>query len=333
MSRSAAGALLLGLTLGVVLASAFALIRNASREEPRPEPPAPAPADAGPELVRQVEELGRENEELRARIAELEKSLASEKEKSAALAKAAEVPGPQEEARKSPSPPQERKDVFAALAKQGFQAFGSKDFHRAVELYTAAGPEGIRELAQILLTGPESGERFLAAAILGALKSGDAIPPLAEALGKEKNELVRRMASHALATMQNPAAADALRQAMNTDTDWGVRVNSSYGLAKLGDAGGLAVLNGFYTSPDLAPEYRLPVLGGLADVAAPSTAPTFRKILRETSDMAYLLISIGALEKMKDRESLTDLQALLGNPAVSEDVREAARKAIDAIRK
>src|SRR5262249_6958411 len=135
-----------------------------------------------------------------------------------------------------------------------------------------------------------------------------------------------------LAVIGTSAAEAPLRAATVDDPDWGVRLNSAYGLAKLGREDGLKLLKDGYESAETPAEYRLPILGGLAEVAAPATAPLFRKILADTKDPAYLLMSIGALEKMKDAESLPALQRIADstNPPM---VKQAASKAIDAIRK
>jgi hypothetical protein len=100
----------------------------------------------------------------------------------------------------------------------------------------------------------------------------------------------------------------------------------------LNDEEGLRILQDAYESPKTPAEYRLAVLGGLADVAAPSTGPLFVKILTDTQDVSYLLASIGALEKMKDSDALQALQQLSGS-SPSQIVWQAAASAIDAIQK
>ncbi|MDP6958055.1 MAG: HEAT repeat domain-containing protein, partial [Planctomycetota bacterium] len=102
--------------------------------------------------------------------------------------------------------------------------------------------------------------------------------------------------------------------------------NSAYGLAKLGDEAGLAMLQQSYYSEDTPSEYRLAILGGLADVADPVTAPIFREILTGSKDMGYLLMAIGAVEKMKDKGSLLELRAILHSdhpPVIKEKAEEA----------
>ena len=72
--------------------------------------------------------------------------------------------------------------------------------------------------------------------------------------------------------------------------------------------------------------------GGSMHVADPSTAPLFRQILSDTTEISYLLVSIMALEKMKDVGSIPDLQTVAAS-TLPEMVREAAGKAIRSIQK
>jgi HEAT repeat protein len=172
----------------------------------------------------------------------------------------------------------------------------------------------------------------MAAALLEGAGDPAAVESLAHVLKGDGDEMVRRMASHALAVLGAPAAEAPLRAATTEDADWGVRVNSAYGLAKLGKDDGLRILRESYESADTPAEYRLAILGGLADVAAPSTAPLFRRILADTKDASYLLVSIGALAKMKDTESIPSLEKVAGSTQ-PDMVKQAATRAIDTIRK
>lgn len=142
---------------------------------------------------------------------------------------------------------------------------------------------------------------------------------------------MRRMASHAIAVIGTEEALKPLREAMDADTDWGVRVNSAYGIAKAGGEDGLKYLQGAYLSENTPSEYLLAILGGLADVAAPSTAPLFRKILGDTEDPTYLFIAIGALKKMKDQSAVTELLRIVDSD-LPESIRRAAADAIEELK-
>lgn len=170
--------------------------------------------------------------------------------------------------------------------------------------------------------------RVLAGFIAGAALAA-AIPVLAEALRMDSDELVRRMASHALALIGTEAAEGALRTAVTGDADWGVRVNAAYGLGKMKREDGVRELERSYLSSETPTEYRLAILGGLADVAAPSSVPIFQRILQDTKDAGYLLLAVMGLEKVRDPASRPDLERLAANEAMSKSIREAARKALE----
>ena len=305
--------LLSGLIAGVVVTAVAAVVMK-----PRPEPaPAPSASPATAALPDASAALKEENRVLKERVAELEKPKA-----------AAPTPDKKEEA---PAPP-EIKDLFAKLAEQGLAAFSSPKMKELVDAVKAAGKPGLDFLADVLRTSKSATERFMAAAVLEGVGDPAAVDALAFALKGDGDDMVRRMASHALAVMKAPPAEAPLRAATTEDTDWGVRVNSAYGLAKLGRDDGLQILQKAYESAETPAEYRLAILGGLADVAAPSTAPLFRRILADTKDASYLLVSISALEKMKDVEAIPALERVAASTQ-PDMVKQAATKAIDAIRK
>jgi HEAT repeat protein len=139
------------------------------------------------------------------------------------------------------------------------------------------------------------------------------------------------MSSHAIALIENEAGLPSLRAAMSADSDWGVRVNAAYGVAKQGHADGLKALEDAYKSDSTPAEYRLAVLGGLADVASPSSAPIFRKVLAESTDLTYLYFAIGAVEKLKDASFIPELNRIISDAKYPANVREMAKKAADAL--
>jgi hypothetical protein len=297
-----------GFLLGAAAASGVFLAAR-----PRPEPPKPAPA---PRLAA----LGKENREPAAKPADVEKPAA---------------PAPAAPEAPQAPPPAAKPDFgakFAELAGKGLASFGSPEFFELVKLAKESGREGIELLTKQLLKGASAAERFLAAALLESAGDPSAIPALAEALKSDPDLVVRRMASRAIALLGTAAAEAPLRAAMSGDADWGVRVTAAYGVAKLGHDDALTMLRDAYTSPDTPAEYRLGILGGLADVAAPSTAPLFRKMLSDTKDETYLLVAIGALAKMKDQASRPDLERVASS-GLPETIREAARKALDELAK
>jgi HEAT repeat protein len=299
-----------GFVIGAAF-TAFAFLLARRGPEPQPAPPkeatAPLPASK-PDPVRRVPEVNFKTEP------------------DSAVAKREETPAPEK-----PAKP-DVQALFAKLSESGLAAFRSPKFGEALEAVKASGKPAVEYLSGVLKTSTSATERFMAAALLEGAGDPAGVEALAGVLKNDGDDMVRRMASHALAVIGSPSAEEALRDATVNDSDWGVRANSAYGLAKLGKDDGLRLLREFYESPTTPAEYRLPVLGGLADVAAPSTAPLFRKILTDTKDPSYLLLSIGALEKMKDAGALPALQSIV-NSTQPEMIKQAASKAIAAIQK
>ncbi len=228
-------------------------------------------------------------------------------------------------------PEKKRPDLKELLARLSKPDLKGDEFMAIVAAVKAAGKEGLELVIEKLLKGASAQERVMAGALLEQLADPAALPALHQSLTQDKDLVVRRMAAHALAVIGTDGAEAGLRDGM-ADKDWGVRVNSAYGLAKLGKPDGLDALTQAYASDKTPAEYRLAILGGLADVASPSSAPLFRKILTDTEDESYLLTAIHGLQKMKDTQSIAELQKI-AQGAESEMVREAAQKAIEAIQK
>ncbi|HVE42161.1 MAG TPA: HEAT repeat domain-containing protein [Planctomycetota bacterium] len=319
MNASFRNGMVAGFILGAALMAFAALLLK-----PRHEVESP-PAVAVATRTLEDDPLTVENKKLQARIDQLEK------ERDAAAKKKKEE-NPAQEPPPAAKETVDYHELFANLSELGLAAFGNPKFKAALEAIKAAGKPGIEFLTETLRKSKSASERFLAAALLEGAADPSSVDALALALKNDDDDIVRRMASHALATMGAASAETPLRAATAEDKDWGVRVNSAYGLAKLGKEDGLKILKDSYESADTPPEYRLAILGGLADVAAPSSAPLFRKILADTKDASYLLLSIGALEKMKDAESISALQAIV-NSTQPEMVKQRAAKAIETIRK
>lgn len=287
----------------------------------RPAPAEPKPAPSGPDLSAvRLSQLDAENRRLKEKIVDLERP----------KAKAAD-PAPKTE-NPAETPAGDLKERFAKLAEAGLAAFQKPEYADLLKAIKDAGKPAIDFLADILRQSSSATQRFIAAALLEGASDPSAIPALAEALKGDKDLIVRRMASHALAMFVNPTAEDPLRAASTGDADWGVRVNSAYGLAKLKQDDGLRILQEAYESTSTPAEYRLGILAGLVDVAAPATAPLFRRILSDTKDEGYVLMAIHALETIKDSQALAVLEQLAAS-GQSELIKQAAAKAVDAIRK
>lgn len=309
--------LLLGLAIGV---AATLLSRPSPAPARTPLERAAKEAPAKDVLAQEVDALRKENWDLRKKLDEAE-----QKVKAIPASPAAPT-----------TPPTKEEEVatlaalFAEVSKEeGLSRRGDKA-RSLVDLVKKLGKGAVPFLTKMLLESKDSGERFQAAWLLEELKDPAGVPALAQALKSDSDLLVRRMTSHALAMIGSAEGKTSLIDAMNGDKDWGVRANSAYGVAKLGDDAGLQALVLFYESEDpaVAP-YKMSILGGIADVAAPSTAPLFRELLQE-EDLAGQLMAVHAVQKMKDKESLPLLATLIQSDA-SDTVKEAAKKAYNEI--
>jgi HEAT repeat protein len=240
------------------------------------------------------------------------------------------APAPEADPGKGAPPPPGLNERFGKLAELGLAAFQSPDMAETIKAVKESGKPAMEFLTNVLRSSASASERFLAAALLEGAADPSAVPALAEALKGDKDDIVRRMASHALAVLGSSEGEGALRAASIGDTDWGVRVNSAYGLAKLRQDDGLHLLQAAYEGADTPGEYRLAILAGLADVAAPSTAPLFRRILADSRDAGYLLTAIQALVKMKDADALPALQQL-SSSTQPDLVKQAAARAAQSI--
>ena len=317
MKQTTLGALIIGFLSGVVVTSVTVfLIRGKGGEEQREESLRSPHGDA---------------DKARARLRkEFERLESVEKPEPAPPTPPVEE---KREAKKEPVPKEEPPPIvgfgerISALAEEGMAAvYGLKGRALAKEM-KAGGAEARRVLAEILSQSESANERFTAAALMEFIGDPEGVPDLASAIRGESDLLVRRMIAHAIAVIGADTGVEALREAMASDGDWGVRVNSAYGLAKMGKEDGLNHLMVSYGSEETPAEARLAILGGLVDVAAPSSAPLFRRILSDTTDVSYLIASITALTKMKDVASIPDLERVVSS-TLPETVREAAGKAI-----
>ncbi|HXX94479.1 MAG TPA: HEAT repeat domain-containing protein [Planctomycetota bacterium] len=314
MNPSFRAGLLAGFVAGALLAGlGAALLRRApALEAPRTSARPAAEPEVAPALREEIHRLETEVARLR-----------SPSPPAGAAPPAAEAP-------RTLAP--DFKGRFAALAESGIAAFQSPGMADLVRTVKETGRPAVDFLKEVLRTSGLSTERFLAAALLEGAADPSAAGALAETLQNDKDDMVRRMASHALAVLSVPEGELPLRGAATGDSDWGVRVNSAYGLAKLGQEDGLKLLVDAYGASTTPGEYRLAILGGLADVAAPSTAPLFRQILSDTRDAGYLLMAIQALGKMRDADSLPALQQVTTS-AQPDLVKQAATRAVELIQK
>ncbi len=318
-----------GLALAVIVAIAVgAIILRQGGEKARSKSESAAPAaPAAPSSVAELERLRAELDRARETVDRLEGELAALRAGSGTP----KPPPPEKPAEEVKTLDKIREELKALADNDGVMAIHSGKLGPLVKAFRGHGAAGVGELARLLSESKSAAERFLAAAILEGLADPAAIPALAGALKSDGDDLVRRMASHALAMIGTPDSRTPLREAMSGDRDWGVRVNSAFGLARQGEPDGLKMLSDSYASPQTPQEYRIAVLGGMSQVGHATYAPVFREILSTSRDMTYLLLAIAGLEKAKDASSLPDLLRLSTSDH-PEAVRQAALRAARRIR-
>jgi hypothetical protein len=221
--------------------------------------------------------------------------------------------------------------AFRALATAGPVAYTQLADGKLVALFRALGPTGVEVLGELLRDADSTDNRFLAAAVLELLGDPTAITHLDFALNDD-DILVRRMASHALATLRDEAAIPALERAFHDEEDWGVRANAAYGLAKLGQPSGVEALLALHASDEIDDASRAAVMGGMADVGAAAFAPVFRPLLADTTaELGYRLTAMQWAANAKDEASLETLQKIAASPQEEDSLRTAARRTIEAI--
>jgi hypothetical protein len=359
LSRLIAG-LFFGFVIGAVTAAVVFRVRQESGEPTRPEGVSDEKAASVTKLSADLEARTVERDVERTRAADLTAKVSRLEEeisdlKVAAATSAAAPAGTPASSRIAPptgsptgagptaadSPPAEGapssrpdkekfRQAFLDLAKKGLFALESPDYAKLVEDSHAMGAEGIAFLGEQLTQSESASTRFLAASLFEELGNATALPYLQKALRDDKDFIVRRMCSHAIAVGRMKDGYPDLETAMVADPDWGVKVNSAYGLAKDGNVKGLDTLVKYFESPDTEAQYRLSIYGGIIDVADPRTAPLIRRTLVENTDPTFQLLSIKALEKMKDREALDLLRNII-TQSRDDTIKEAAKTAYNEI--
>lgn len=141
----------------------------------------------------------------------------------------------------------------------------------------------------------------------------------------------RRLVSHGLAFVGDPALEPLLLEVGRNDPDRGVRANASFGLARTGSEEGLSLYaaatdEAFREKDPAAIEY----LSGFS-LLGEKALPQIRERLVTYEDPQSRMVLIQLVKKQKDRESLPILQQLERDPKAGQAVQEEARKAIDAI--
>lgn len=234
------------------------------------------------------------------------------------------------------APPRSKEEILSAfreLARKGLGAYAElqRGNHPLVEEFRRLGGEGIDLLSELLARGGDS-DKFLAAAVMEALKDPRAIGPLVSAIFDDnaENVMVRRMSSHALAFLDSEEAIPALERVMKDGTEWGVRINAGYGLAKMGHRGAIDHLRQSYRDADEA-IVREQTFAVLAEVAHASYLPLFRERLGKEETYSIRFVAVRGIAKVGDEASLPLLSAIADDPGEDKALQLEARKAYNRI--
>lgn len=329
----------LGIILALVAGLAIGYVAAASRPLP---PQRPEDLPEHPLAPLRFQPVESKEEMLEDEILDLKRELLK-KTKEAEDAKAAlaarPMPAPTEPTLPDPvapgqaAPLEEARTLFeeiAALDVQGMFGTDTQEKREKVQDALNGAGDAAYAFLEEMLASDDSGKRFLAVVYLGELDRVKALPLMRKALADTRDDLVRRMASHTLATKKVKEALPDLMRAMKEDKDWGVRVNSAYGAAKMGEKTAIPALVKAYEDPAHSPIERYQVLAGVADVADDSTAPLFRDLLSTSKDDSTLFLAIGVVQKLNDKSSLAPLQAIIQGSG-SSLIKDPAKKAYNAI--
>lgn len=249
------------------------------------------------------------------------------------------APGLSTDRRLAPEPPDPLPAVAPEVARQMFRDLAAKapgsffdpDWEILRRGFRAWGAGGTTWLAELLARGPGQ-DRWVAAVLLTGLARSrpESLPILVTALAGDGNPLVRRTISTSFASdLLCEAVRPALEKALD-DADPGVRVNAAYGLARLGRRDVVSGLVRAAEDPGMSAVIRTSAFEALVDIADPSTAPMFRRRLREDEEPSMFLASCRALRKMRDRDSLPDLTRFI-DACQTEWMMREARFTFDAI--
>ena len=283
-------------------------------------------------------------EELQRRLADLENPARVLEEKDSEIRrlreKLAALPAPppagEEPESEEESPPRSKEEIlsdFRELARKGVAAYAQLQAknHPLVEEFRRLDGEGIDLLSGLLSEGGDS-DRFLAAAMMEALKDPRAIGPLESAIfdGNAENVMVQRMSSHALAFLDSEEEIPALERVMKEGSEWGVRINATYGLAKRGHRGAVQQLRQTYRDADDAIS-REQTFAVMAEVGEASYLPLFQERLGKEETYSTRFVAVRGIAKVGDEASLPLLSAIAEDPGEDKALQVEAKKAYNKI--
>jgi FecR-like protein len=225
----------------LVAAGTVAVIHPRGNAEVGPDEAAHIVADSPPEVVKvtkSLADLRASLEELRGELKVLKKGVEAQRGEVTRLAAKVDgrSPGKGTSPEAEPKAPASEEKVSASfdeLAHSGYSSYGSPKLDELTGSVRSMGEGGLEFLAG-RLEDADAGKRFLAAAVSEKLGDAGMVASLAKAGLGDADPIVRRMATHALAFMNQEEAGDSLVKIIQSEkVDAGVALNAWSGLAKL----------------------------------------------------------------------------------------------------
>ncbi len=217
-------------------------------------------------------------------------------------------------------------ELFQRLSSEkGLGALSAQESAELLDALRALGSEGVAIVQREL--GADSREaRVLAAALAERLGDPAFTEPLARSALEDDDFLVRRLSSHALASLENSPSADRLAEIFDAESgDAGVRLNAWYGLARQDDSRAVdnfgQLLDG--ASADVGVDL---MIGEALRLRKPKMNPALARALNRTdvgSGTKVMIVRALANDSTKDYSQV--LLRLVSDPSTAVSVRKAAK--------
>jgi len=193
----------------------------------------------------------------------------------------------------------------------------------------ALGDEGF-DLVLGMMGSENPQERMLAAKLLGDLADERSIDALAKACADD-DDGVCTLASQALALMGDPRAKDQLRQIYDSsEGKAGVRINSLFGLCKIGEAQAITEAQAFFESSETPDAHKSAMANGILLLDSPHVVPVVRSVSgldKSSADLGTAVVRY--LEKVRnDSHARTLLADIIADSSYPQSVRNLASQVL-----